>query len=328
MAAVSVAGARRLGVHGLVEAGLGPGHAQLGCGHVLGGQLDALGVASPPPGRLGPLQSALGQAMRHHGRGQGVGRPGRVGCEGRRGGRGANRGGQHIQQPAALTGELGSRPQRQCGGLGPAQQGGRGGVVLAGLTGALGPEGPRRGRAAGDGHRRPPDPEDGHLAHGRVPHPAVLAAVGAGAEAGDQGGIGADPGPGGDGPQLVDQGPAGPVGLGCGRTRGHGRQLAQAVGTPQAGHLGGVGVDLGGQLLGLLGLEAGGDLGQDGGGGLQPGQVQVLVAPRRAGHGGAGRRAWRRCAPGSGPRRRRPAWPPRWPGPGRPHTSRPGPRRW
>jgi hypothetical protein len=46
---------------------------------------------------------------------------------------------------------------------------------------------------------------------------------------------------------------------------------------PQAGHLGGVGIHVGGQLLGLLGLEAGGDLAQDGGGRLQPGQVEVLV---------------------------------------------------
>ena len=190
---------------------------------------------------------------------------------------GANRGGQNIQQPAALAGQLGSRPQRQCGGLSPAQQGGRGGVVLSGLTGALGPEGPRRSRAAGDGHRRPAEPEGGHLAHGRVPQPAVLAPVGARAEAGDHGRIGAEPGPGGDGPQLVDQGPSGPVGFGSGRPGGHGSQLAQAEGTPQAGHLGGIGIDLGGQLLGLLGLEAGGDLGQDGGGRLQPGQLQVLV---------------------------------------------------
>ena len=100
-------------------------------------------------------------------------------------------------------------------------------------------------------------PEDRHLAHGRVPHPAVLAAGGAWSEAGDQGGIGADPDPGGDGPQLVDQCPASQCRLGRGRSCGHGRQLGQAVCLAQAGDLGGVGVDLGGQLLGLLGFGGG-----------------------------------------------------------------------
>ena len=49
------------------------------------------------------------------------------------------------------------------------------------------------------------------------------------------------------------------------------------MGVAKAGHGGRVGVDFGGQLLGLLGLEAGGDLGDDRGLGLQPRHVGIVA---------------------------------------------------